>query len=215
MRYCPSCERELEESAFGVNRAMEDGLSKTCRVCVRAYSQARRIWLNLHKPKRVLKTADIVAYRKEYHAKHRGEQNAARAAWDQRKKKEDPAYFREKFRRAYERKMRRLRGSDWLPAAAPTEAERAKLRSERSKRKYRRRKEKYPERHRAKYAVKNAIKRGKLVAQPCWVCGETKTHGHHPDYGAPLDVVWLCEPHHRQVHDECRAADVFPGARKR
>jgi hypothetical protein len=58
---------------------------------------------------------------------------------------------------------------------------------------------KYPERRKASHDVGNAIRHGKLKKQPCWVCGE-KAEAHHPDYSRPLDVVWLCNPHHREVH---------------
>jgi hypothetical protein len=51
-----------------------------------------------------------------------------------------------------------------------------------------------------KYKVKYAIKTGKLIKQPCFVCGEIEVDAHHPDYNAPLDVVWLCKKHHREVH---------------
>lgn len=45
-----------------------------------------------------------------------------------------------------------------------------------------------------------AIKSGKVIRQPCFVCGYEKVEGHHPNYDAPLDVVWLCRMHHRQAH---------------
>jgi hypothetical protein len=59
--------------------------------------------------------------------------------------------------------------------------------------------ERYPERHKATTAVSNAIRNGKLFPQPCWVCGK-KAVAHHPDYDRPLDVVWLCQAHHKQAH---------------
>jgi hypothetical protein len=40
---------------------------------------------------------------------------------------------------------------------------------------------------------------GKLVAQPC-SCGSTKVERHHPDYGDPLQVVWMCRPCHLALH---------------
>jgi len=46
----------------------------------------------------------------------------------------------------------------------------------------------------------NAIKGGKLVRQPCEVCGESKVHAHHEYYSKPLDVVWLCSKHHALRH---------------
>jgi hypothetical protein len=58
---------------------------------------------------------------------------------------------------------------------------------------------KHPERKRAQNTVNNAIQSGKLVPQPCWVCGK-KAGAHHPDYDRPLDVVWLCQEHHMQAH---------------
>ena len=51
-----------------------------------------------------------------------------------------------------------------------------------------------------KQKVKYALKTGKLVKTPCHVCGELEVEGHHPDYSRPLDVVWLCKAHHREVH---------------
>lgn len=58
---------------------------------------------------------------------------------------------------------------------------------------------KHPERKKASEMVNNAIRDGRLHRQPCWVCG-LKAQGHHPDYSRPLDVVWLCSPHHKQAH---------------
>ena len=45
-----------------------------------------------------------------------------------------------------------------------------------------------------------ALRSGKLQKQPCWVCGEPKSEGHHAHYDLPLDVVWLCRKHHREAH---------------
>lgn len=57
----------------------------------------------------------------------------------------------------------------------------------------------HPERRLASRVVQNAVKRGRLVKCPCAICGES-AEAHHPDYSAPLDVVWLCRPHHKQAH---------------
>ena len=45
-------------------------------------------------------------------------------------------------------------------------------------------------------AVGHAIRDGYLVRQPCEVCGNPKSQGHHEDYSKPLEVVWLCQTHH-------------------
>jgi hypothetical protein len=52
--------------------------------------------------------------------------------------------------------------------------------------------------------VARAIKSGELVRQPCIRCGETKSLAHHEDYDKPLDVMWLCQPCHKQRHKELR-----------
>lgn len=41
-----------------------------------------------------------------------------------------------------------------------------------------------------------------LARLPCFMCGNPKTVGHHPDYDQPMQVVWLCEEHHNQLHRE-------------
>ena len=60
----------------------------------------------------------------------------------------------------------------------------------------------YPERLKSKNILQRAVASGVVKKQPCFVCGESTTEAHHPDYSAPLDVVWLCKRHHEQVHSE-------------
>lgn len=57
-----------------------------------------------------------------------------------------------------------------------------------------------PEKIAARYAVSNAIRDGRLVKQPCEVCGKENAHGHHEDYSKPLEVNWLCHTHHMERH---------------
>ena len=45
---------------------------------------------------------------------------------------------------------------------------------------------------------------------PCWVCGAEKVVAHHADYSRPLDVVFLCLSHHRQLHVEFKAWSKLP-----
>ena len=59
--------------------------------------------------------------------------------------------------------------------------------------------ERFPNRKKANTAVGNAVRDGRIKKQPCWACGE-KAVAHHPDYDRPLDVVWLCQAHHKQTH---------------
>ena len=60
---------------------------------------------------------------------------------------------------------------------------------------------KYPNKYRAHSMVNNAIKCGRLFAEPCEICGITESvHAHHDDYAKPLNVRWLCAAHHHQWH---------------
>lgn len=59
-------------------------------------------------------------------------------------------------------------------------------------------KELHPERYKARNAVSNAIRDGRLQRQPCNVCGNLKVEAHHEDYSKPLSVEWLCFQHHRE-----------------
>jgi ribosomal protein S27AE len=59
-------------------------------------------------------------------------------------------------------------------------------------------------RHMAHSAVARAIKSGSLVRNPCIRCGESKSLAHHENYDKPLDVMWLCQPCHKQRHKELK-----------
>lgn len=60
----------------------------------------------------------------------------------------------------------------------------------------------------ARQKVAKAIKAGRLVRQPCEVCGNPQTHGHHRDYSKPLEVQWLCGVHHKAAHKEMAARGI-------
>ncbi len=56
-----------------------------------------------------------------------------------------------------------------------------------------------PQRKRAQSLLNSAVRCGRVQPWPCMVCGN-KAEAHHPCYDMPLDVVWLCRPHHMQAH---------------
>lgn len=63
-------------------------------------------------------------------------------------------------------------------------------------------KAKHPKRRKAQIMLGNAVRTGRVVPWPvCAVpeCSE-RPEAHHPNYDAPLDVVWLCPVHHKQTH---------------
>ena len=57
----------------------------------------------------------------------------------------------------------------------------------------------HPEKHRARSILRNAIACGEVVRQPCEVCGDPNSEAHHDDYSKPLEVRWLCNPHHCEL----------------
>ena len=56
-----------------------------------------------------------------------------------------------------------------------------------------------PLKHAAHRSVAAALRNGKLIKQPCRVCGSRAVQAHHEDYAKPLKVVWLCKPHHTEA----------------
>lgn len=57
-----------------------------------------------------------------------------------------------------------------------------------------------PAKRLAQQAVTRATRAGRLIRQPCEVCGNDKAQAHHDDYSKPLDVRWLCTTHHAEWH---------------
>ena len=51
-------------------------------------------------------------------------------------------------------------------------------------------------------AVSKAIQNGDLKRLPCERCGNEKSYAHHENYDKPLDVIFLCQPCHKQRHKE-------------
>ena len=54
----------------------------------------------------------------------------------------------------------------------------------------------------ARRKVRYAIRTGKMSRDPCEVCGDPKSHAHHDDYSKPLNVRFLCQKHHYEVHKD-------------
>jgi hypothetical protein len=76
-------------------------------------------------------------------------------------------------------------------------------RMEHNKRVTREWRDKNPRERKCQVAVNNAVRDGRLFKWPaCAVpeCDSTRPVAHHPDYGQPLQVVWLCQAHHKQAH---------------
>lgn len=55
----------------------------------------------------------------------------------------------------------------------------------------------------ARSSVYEATKRGRLAKLPCRVCGSTSgIEAHHEDHTKKLDVIWLCQKHHHELHEK-------------
>ena len=59
-------------------------------------------------------------------------------------------------------------------------------------------------RRKAHSAVSKALRHGTLLKEPCCRCGNEKSVAHHDDYDKPLDIMWLCQPCHKQRHKELK-----------
>lgn len=57
-----------------------------------------------------------------------------------------------------------------------------------------------PEKNRAQTQVRYRVAKGIIKRLPCEECGFEPAHAHHEDYSKPLDVIWLCPEHHKQIH---------------
>ena len=61
----------------------------------------------------------------------------------------------------------------------------------------------------ARVDLDNAVRDGRVIKSPeCEVCATPcNTHGHHEDYTAALDVLWVCTGCHALIHAYWRAQD--------
>jgi len=57
----------------------------------------------------------------------------------------------------------------------------------------------HPDKYKARYIVRNAVRLGQLTKEPCEICGSTEVESHHDDYSKPLEVRWFCHQHHCEL----------------
>ena len=60
---------------------------------------------------------------------------------------------------------------------------------------------KYPEKYKARYTLRNAVRLGHVIKGVCEVCGIAKVESHHDDYSKPLEVRWFCHQHHCELEE--------------
>ena len=61
-----------------------------------------------------------------------------------------------------------------------------------------------PEKRNATITVNNHKRDGKLISKPCLICGDKNVQAHHEDYNKPLEIIWLCDKHHKELHKNRR-----------
>lgn len=61
-------------------------------------------------------------------------------------------------------------------------------------------KDRNPEKVRAHALLAYYIRTGRITREPCEVCGDPRSEGHHADYSRVLEVRWLCRKHHAREH---------------
>ena len=224
MKHCGKCGQTKPFKEFGVNRARPDGRQAYCRPCFLDYrkdyngsveteplrSAAKRCTLcHVEKPLKSFRadrrTADgRVAYCHPCHDEW------LQSRWGRRleipsgcKKcarchhvKPVDEFFRDAARHDGLRSYCKVCHPNVPSVKKQARPEKEIPRRARYLRERRRTNPEVKRRDDARLMTGAAIRLGILVPQPCEVCGTSKVVAHHTDYAKPLDVRWLCDPHH-------------------
>ncbi len=62
-----------------------------------------------------------------------------------------------------------------------------------------------PEKDAAEKILRRQVALGNILKKTCYKCSATRTHAHHEDYTKPLDVIWCCAFHHKEIHRNKRS----------
>ena len=57
------------------------------------------------------------------------------------------------------------------------------------------------EKMRARNAVRQLIWHKRIQRGSCVICGKGNAHAHHEDYAKRFEIHWLCDQHHKAVHE--------------
>ena len=176
---CQQCQAEKAAEAFYSSN------KSRCKECIKASVRANRL--------------DKIDYYRQY--------DKARASMPQRVAARAEYAQTPAGAAAHERARRRYASTDAAKAA-----KRAYIQSEHGKARraeiMRRQAERFPERHQARTTLGNAVRDGRVIPWPMCAVPECacRPQAYHPDYSRPLDVVWLCDKHHKEVHAIARKA---------
>jgi hypothetical protein len=73
----------------------------------------------------------------------------------------------------------------------------------------RKRRARDPVKYKARSAVSNALRDGRIFRKPCR-CGSKRVQAHHHDYTKPLEVTWLCFKCHRKDEHNQKHVRSYP-----
>jgi len=178
IKYCSHCKQFKPISEFGRNRNNKDGVQLWCKFCHKVYEQ----------------TEKCKATRKRYRQTEKGKDVQRRAIKKHRQT--------EKGKATHRAIMKRYEKSEKGKATRKTY-----IKSEKGKARQKRFYNCHPNNLKAKTAVNNAIRSGKLPRANtllCHYCPKPAQqyhhwHGYEPEHW--LDVVPVCVKCHREIHN--------------
>ena len=187
MKTCPRCSKELEFFMFYKSASSSDQLSVYCKPCSSEYAKQWR--------EKNLTPERLDKYKKAFKNKHPGYATQKKKEWANANPEKYAEQRRRKEKRAYEKNMKKKHGENYVVGSPENRTGNKKQTMP---------KEEYRKRYNARRATQKAILSGRLVKQPCFVCGASgdDVEAHHPSYALPLAVTWLCTQHHKQLHKE-------------
>lgn len=134
----------------------------------------------------------ILTQRKPYYKAKKNEINARNRAYHKTHRAEIKVQRKDYHKKYYQENKERLKAQSnaYRQTPAGKRAQRKGVKIYRGK---------HPERVFAHKEVRNALRNGTLTKQPCQFCGRIKVEAHHPDYSKPLEVIWACREHHKEM----------------
>lgn len=187
VKQCGRCKKVLQLSCFNKNKRLSYGVDWQCRECEKALAASRRDEMRC----RLNSEIDVPASKTCFNCKQSKPSTEFNRSFHRRNGL--APYCKE----CAKEKRREYDASDLKKASR--DASRLKLR----------------ERVNARAMVSWHVKTGNIEKQPCSICGEKASVAHHEDYAKPLDVVWLCRPHHAARHVQMRDEEILRNANPR
>lgn len=181
MKECKECREEKKEKYFWRCKGTRDGLRSECIECLKKknkeYSQKNSEKLRESQKSYYRKNKErVLKYGRDYRTNH-------------------PERVRSTQKKIYYSRT----PEDWKRVKENAARFKKTEKAKEWNRKYRALK-KYEAK--ARWILNNAV-RDKLIVRPerCQICNrEEKVEGHHSDYDNPLQVVWVCQECHRNIH---------------